>query len=223
MPAGIFENIAQESNDTIKCSYTGSDPDKFAIVNINVKSSNTKARYIMQITNAQGKVQREIRNVTSGKYVLDYITAGDIMLRVVEDMNGNGKWDTGDMVLMRQPERTEIYKNEEGLEIITTKENWEFDLEVDMDQLFAPITMETIIKMLNDREDERLKKLAIDEAKKRQEEAKRGNNQNSGMGFGGFGGMSTGGMNTGGMGGMNTGGMGGMNTGGMGGTGGVRR
>jgi hypothetical protein len=225
MPAGIFENIAQESNDTIKCSYTGSDPDKFAIVNINVKSSNTKARYIMQITNAQGKVQREIRNVTSGKYVLDYITAGDIMLRVVEDMNGNGKWDTGDMVLMRQPERTEIYKNEEGLEIITTKENWEFDLEVDMDQLFAPITMETIIKMLNDREDERLKKLAIDEAKKRQEAAKsRNNNQNSGMGLGGMGGGLGGGL--GGLGGG--GGAGGLrsntNTGSMaGGMGNLRR
>jgi hypothetical protein len=96
---------------------------------------------------------------------------------------------------MRQPERTEIYKNEDGKEIITTKENWEFDLEVDMDKLFAPITMESVIKMLNDREDERLKKLAEEEAKKRQEANKnKNNNQNSGMGFGGLGGGSMGGL-----------------------------
>ena len=194
MPAGIFENIARESNATIKYSYTGADPEKFALLNINVKSTHPKARYILQITNAQGKVQREVRDVKAGKYVLDYITAGDIMLRVVEDMNGNGKWDTGDMVLMRQPERTEIFKNEDGQEVITTKENWEFDLEVDMDVLFAPITMESLVKMLDDREDERLKKLAIDEAKKRQEANKSKNNQNSGMGFGGMGGGAMGGL-----------------------------
>ena len=194
MPAGVFENIARESNDTIKYSYTGADPEKFALLNINVKSTHPKARYILQITNAQGKVQREVRDVKAGKYVLDYITAGDIMLRVVEDMNGNGKWDTGDMVLMRQPERTEIFKNEDGKEVITTKENWEFDLEVDMDVLFAPITMESLVKMLDDREDERLKKLAIDEAKKRQEANKSKNNQNSGMGFGGMGGGAMGGL-----------------------------
>lgn len=194
MPAGVFENIARESNDTIKYSYTGADPEKFALLNINVKSTHPKAHYILQITNAQGKVQREVRDVKAGKYVLDYITAGDIMLRVVEDMNGNGKWDTGDMVLMRQPERTEIFKNEDGQEVITTKENWEFDLEVDMDVLFAPITMESLVKMLDDREDERLKKLAIDEAKKRQEANKSKNNQNSGMGFGGMGGGAMGGL-----------------------------
>ncbi len=205
MPAGVFANVAQEQNDTIKCSYTGADPEKFAIVNVNVKSSRPDVRYILQLTNAQGKTQKEIRNATAGLYKLEFVSPGDVMLRVVEDMNGNGKWDTGDMVLMRQPERTEIFKNEEGLETLTTKENWEFDLDVDMDVLFAPVTMESVIKMLNDREDERLKKLAEDEAKKRKENANKGNNQNSGMGFGGLGGMGGGG----GLGGMG-GGMGGM-------------
>ena len=208
IPEGVFENVARESNDTIKYSYTGSDPDKFAIVNVNVHTSKTAAKYILQLTNAQGKVQKEIRNVVAGSYKFEYVSPGDIMLRVVEDLNGNGKWDTGDMVLMRQPERTEIFKNEEGLEVITTKENWEYDLEVDMDKLFAPITMESLIKLLDDREDERLKKLAEEEAKKHKENTNKGNNQSSGMGFGGMGGL-------GGLGGGNTGGLGGSSTGGM--------
>ena len=197
IPAGVFANVAQEQNDTIKCSYTGANPEKFAKVNINVKSTNNRARYILQLTNAQGKTQKEIRNATAGNYTMEFVTPGDVMLRVVEDLNGNGKWDTGDMVIMRQPERTEIYKNEEGLETIATKENWEFDIEVDMDKLFAPITMESVIKMLNDREDERLKKLAEEMAKKRKENANKNNNQNSGMGFGGMGGMGGLGGNSG--------------------------
>jgi hypothetical protein len=227
MPAGMFENVARETNDTIKCSYTASDPESYALVNVKVRGTHPTARYILQATNAQGKVLKEIKNVTPGDYVLEYITAGDIMIRVVEDMNGNGKWDTGDMVLMRQPERTEIYKNEEGVEIITTKANWEFDVEVDMDKLFAPVTMESIVKMLNDREDERLKKVAEEMEKKRKEEANRQNQNSGNMGFGGMGGMggggNTGGRNTGGLstGRSGTGGMGGMNN--MGSMGNMRR
>ena len=214
IPAGTFENVAQESNDTLKYSYTGSDPNKFAKVNVKVSGTHPKARYILQLTNAQGKVQKEIANVTPGKYLFEYVSPGDIMLRVVEDMNANGKWDTGDMVLMRQPERTEIFKNEEGLELITTKENWEYDLEVDMDKLFAPVTMESLIKLLNDKEDERLKKLAEEQAKKRRENSKN-NNQSSGMGFGGMGGL--GGGSTGGFGDGGTGaGTGGLRTNSMG-------
>ena len=226
IPEGAWENVAREKNDTIKASYTASDPGKYAIVKVKVNNAKPQAKYIMQLTNSQGKMQKEIRNVTSGDYTFEYVSPGDVMLRLVEDLNGNGKWDSGDMVLMRQPERTEIYKNEEGVETITTKENWEFDIDVDMDVLFAPVTMESVIKMLNDREDERLKKVAEEMAKKRQEEANKNNNQNGNMGFGGFGG--TGGM--GGLGGMgggaggrstSTSGMGGMN--GMGGTGSLRR
>ena len=215
IPAGTFENVARESNDTLKYSYTGSNPEKFAIVNVKVSGTHPKAKYILQLTNAQGKVQKEISNVTPGSYCFEYVTPGDVMIRVVEDMNANGKWDTGDMVLMRQPERTEIFKNEDGVELITTKENWEYELEVNMDVLFAPITMESLIKLLNDKEDERLKKLAEEEAKKRQERAKQQNNQGGGMGFGGaMGGL---GGSTGGFGGGGSTTSGGLRNGSMGG------
>ncbi len=219
MPAGMFENIAAETNDTIKCTYTASDPEKYAIVNIKVRGTHPRARYILQITNAQGRVQRELADVTPGSYTFEYVSPGDIMLRVVEDMNANGKWDTGDMVLMRQPERTEIYKNDDGIETITTKENWEFDIDVDMDKLFAPVTMESVVKMLNDREDERLKKLAEERAKKRQEEQNKKNQNSGNMGMGGMGGL--GGL--GGMGGGTTGGLRSGTSSGMGGMGGNLR
>ena len=218
IPAGALFNVAQEQNDTIRCKYDGSDPEKYTIVNVKVRSTKSKARYILQITNAQGKVQKQFTDVKPGSYRFEYVTPGDIMLRVIEDMNGNGKWDTGDMVLMRQPERSEIYKNDDGVELITTKANWEFDIDVDMDKLFAPVTMESIIKMLNDREDERLKKLAEDMAKKRAEENKKGQSSQTGQssggfGFGGLGGMgggtSSGGLRTGT---STTGAVGGMGT-----------
>lgn len=210
IPSGVFRNVAQEQNDTIKASYTGSDPAQYAIINLTVRSTHPKAKYIVQLTNAQGATQKEIRNVTAGSYKFEYITPGDVMVRVIEDLNANGKWDTGDMVAMRQPERSEIYKSADGVELITTKANWEFDVDVDMDALFAPMTMDKLIQLLNDREDERLKKVAEEMEKKRRENSNKGQNQGSFGGFGGMGGM--GGM--GGLGGSgSTSGSGGLRTG----------
>lgn len=207
IPSGVFRNVAQEQNDTIKASYTGSDPAQYAIINLTVRSTHPKAKYIVQLTNAQGATQKEIRNVTAGSYKFEYITPGDVMVRVIEDLNANGKWDTGDMVAMRQPERSEIYKSADGVELITTKANWEFDVDVDMDALFAPMTMEKLIQLLNDREDERLKKVAEEMEKKRRENSNKGQNQGSFGGFGGMGGM-------GGLGGSgSTSGSGGLRTG----------
>ncbi|MBR2429430.1 MAG: Ig-like domain-containing protein [Alistipes sp.] len=223
IPSGVFGDVAQQQNDTIKATYTASDPAKYATVNVKVRTTKSQARYILQLTNAQGKAQKEIFNATAGDYKFEYVSPGDVMLRVVEDMNGNGRWDSGDMVARRQPERSEINKNEEGVETITTKENWEFDIDVDMDKLFAPITMESVVKMLNDREDERLKKVAKELEEKRKKEQQQGHNHggqgSSGMGFGGIGGMGGLGGSTGG-GGLRsgTGNMGGMGgAGGMGG------
>ena len=207
IPSGVFRNVAQEQNDTIKASYTGSDPAQYAIINLTVRSTHPKAKYIVQLTNAQGATQKEIRNVTAGSYKFEYITPGDVMVRVIEDLNANGKWDTGDMVAMRQPERSEIYKSADGVELITTKANWEFDVDVDMDALFAPMTMEKLIQLLNDREDERLKKVAEEMEKKRRENSNKGQNQGSFGGFGGMGGMGGlgGSSSTSGSGGLRTG------------------
>ncbi|MBP3455865.1 MAG: Ig-like domain-containing protein [Alistipes sp.] len=189
IPSGAMRNVAGESNDSIVGQYTVADPDKYATVKINVRSSKPQMRYILQLTNSSGAVQQELRDAVAGTYEFKYVTVGDVMVRVVEDANGNGEWDTGDMVLMRQPERTEIYKNSNGEELFTTKANWEFELDIDMDEVFRPITMQSVMDMLEDREQARLKKLAEEQAKKSKEKEKddgRNNQSNSGFGFGGM-------------------------------------
>lgn len=189
IPSGAMRNVAGEQNDSIVGQYTVADPDKFATVKLNVRSSNPDMRYIVQLTNSSGGVQQQLRDVVSGTYEFKYVAVGDAMLRVIEDANANGEWDTGDMVLMRQPERTEIYKNDKGEELFTTKANWEFEIDIDMDDVFRPVTMQSIMKMLDDREQARLKKLAEEQAKKQKEDQNKhdNHNQSSGFGFGGMG------------------------------------
>ena len=80
-------------------------------------------------------------------------------MRITEDLNANGKWDSGNLVERRQSERSEFYKNEQDEELFTTKTGWEFEFNLDMNKLFAPVTMRELIERLDKREMARLKKL----------------------------------------------------------------
>ena len=202
IPAGALEDVARQQNDTIKASYVGLDHEKFAVVLIDVKGKPDGTKYIVQLTNAQGKMQQEKRDVTGGKVQFNYVTPGDIKIRIIEDTNGNGKWDSGNVVERRQPERSELYANEKGEDTFVTKANWEMELSIDMNTLFSPITMQSLIRTLDDREEQRVRKLEEERAKKRQSEKDHDhNNQGSsggGFGFGGIG-SSMGGVASGGL------------------------
>ena len=204
IPQGAITDIMGYQNDTIKMDLASFDPEKFATVVIDVKGEPNK-KYIIQQTDASGKMQQEVKGVETGKYRIRFVPAGEIRLRVIEDTNGNGEWDAGNVVERLQPERAEMYINDRGEDLFATKMNWEIEIAMDMSKIFVPMTMENLIKILDDKENSRLKKL-YEEMLKKQGQGDKNQNQNS---------QQSGGM-MGGMGGMfNTGGLQQM-TGGMG-------
>ena len=101
----------------------------------------------------------------------------------------------------RQPERVEYFVDKSGTEEIVTKENWDLEYDVDMNELFGPITMERMQEKIRRDEQARLREIA----KKRAEQEKNGrqssaaggnrNNSNNYNGYGNTGGLGgTGGM-----------------------------
>ena len=196
IPKGAITDVAGFSNDSIVGKYTVLDPEKFATVKIHVKGKDDKAKYILQLLDGSNALKQEKRDVTTGDWQFNYVPAGEIKFRIIEDMNGNGKWDTGNVVERLQPERAEIYANDEGEDTFATKTNWEVEFSIDMNRVFAPVTMESLSRLLDEREAQRLRR----EAEKRAKEPKTNrnshdqNNQNNANGFGSFGGFG-GGMN----------------------------
>ena len=72
-----------------------------------------------------------------GDLLLDYIRSGnDYRLRIIEDANGNGKWDAGDPVRRVQPERAALVREEDGGTLFEMKENWEIDKTIDLNGFF---------------------------------------------------------------------------------------
>ena len=125
----------------------------------------------------------------SGKHIFNYVAPGDIRLRIIEDKNGNGKWDAGNLIKGLQPERAEVYFNDRDEDVFTTKMNWDFEINIDMDKVFLPMTMENLVKMLDDKEESRLQKLYEEWLQKQGEkkpEQTQTQSSGGGMGFGGM-------------------------------------
>lgn len=191
IPAGAITDIAGFSNDTLVGKYTSLDPEKFATVKIRVQARDPQKRYIVQLLDGSGSLKQEKRDVAAGDVQFNYVPAGEIKFRIIEDTNGNGRWDTGNVVERRQPERAELYRNEAGEETFATKVNWEIEFAMDMDAIFAPVNMETLQRQLDERELQRLRreaeKLAKEGPKKPQHE--HGSNSNMNDSFNATGGM----------------------------------
>ena len=191
IPKKNITDVMGYENDSTVVEFATYDPEKFATVSLNVKGSGNN-RYILLLTDNSGKTIQELKNVKSGKYRFNYVNPGEIRLRIIEDKNGNGKWDAGDIIAGLQPERAEAYFNDRGEDLFTTKMNWDFEINIDMDKIFVPMTMENLIKMLDDKEEARLQKL-YEEWKKKQAEAKdKHDHQTQSSGGMGFGGMAGG-------------------------------
>ena len=202
-PQGSLADIAGEKNDSTTINLSVADIAKFATLKLKVIPRVPTAEYIIQFLNSSNKVERELLHIGEGEHTINYIPAGDMRMRIVEDLNANGKWDSGNLVERRQSERAEFYKNESEEETFTTKTGWEFEFTLDMAHLFAPVTMEQLIERLDKREAARLQKeeeRRREEALKKSQEGHNHSSSSGGMGLGG--GMS--GM--GGLGGMMGGG-----------------
>ena len=198
IPKESITDIMGYKNDSTVMEFATYDPEKFSTVSLNITASGG-SKYIILLTDASGKTMQELKDVESGKYRFNYVKPGDIRLRIIEDKNGNGKWDAGDVIAGLQPERAEGYFNDKGEETFTTKMNWDFEINIDMDKVFIPMTMKNLIKMLDDKESARLQKL-YEEWKKKHDENKGKGNNNQHQSVGG-GGMGLGGM-AGGIGGL---------------------
>ena len=190
IPDSVFVDVAGQRNDSIKSEFSILSPDKYGTLTVNVKGKEN-TDYILQILNDRNSLLQERKFVRSGKYVFRYLDAGDVKLRVVEDVNGNGVWDTGDLVLRREPERVEIYVPDNGNELIAMKVNWDIEITVDMEDLFSPIDIMDIRNSIRQQEILRAQRIMEERRKKAMQQPQQNNssanNAFNPTGSGGFG------------------------------------
>ncbi len=154
-----FKDIAGQMNDSIAKKYSLLKRSDFATVIVNVaEDEQNPSHYILELLNGESSniIERKV-GVTPGQVIFNYVPAGSVSLRILQDKNNNGEWDSGDLILRRQPERSQLF-SQRGETKIETKVNWEIELSVDPAVLFADETQEDLVNRLEKQERERLSK-----------------------------------------------------------------
>jgi uncharacterized protein (DUF2141 family) len=123
-PVLIFANGAFISieNDTVSSLNASLDLIKLESTAIIETKVQTSEDFIIQLITKAGKVVEERRNQKD--YVFENLPPDTYLLRIIVDLNKNGKWDPGDFKTHTEPEPIVYYRNPKKVKEITLKENW---------------------------------------------------------------------------------------------------
>jgi uncharacterized protein (DUF2141 family) len=100
-------------------------PENYSLLTLKITVPDSGKSYVVQLLDDKKHILRQDVIHKSGNIVYkDYIT-GKYNISVVYDDNNNGKWDSGNVHLKRQPENIWV-----DPEIITLRPNWEQETEI---------------------------------------------------------------------------------------------
>ncbi len=116
--SAAFTDIYGISNKTIKQRFAVSPADTYATLYLEVAQPDQT--WVLEVLDRQENIIRTSRVPANGKMGFRYLRPGEYLIRIVEDSNGNGKWDVGNFDKVIQPEKIYYYP-----EYINLRSNWE--------------------------------------------------------------------------------------------------
>jgi len=123
MYPGTIKDIYDYSNDTIKNEFLVPGPESTAILSVKTEGLVNGKNYILQLLNEKYELLREVKTTIDSLHTFAYLTPGSIRLRIIEDINHDGRWTYGNYGKLRQPEPVWIYQ-----EALTLRSNWELEV-----------------------------------------------------------------------------------------------
>lgn len=118
--AGAFTDIYGDKNKYSFKRFTVDKPENYSSLTLKVTVPDTSKAYVVELLNEQ-KVVLQSDPITKNKSVAyKGILTGKYVVRVIYDENRNGKWDSGNVHLKKQPENIWINEKE-----IVLRPNWE--------------------------------------------------------------------------------------------------
>lgn len=132
--SGAFGNIYNEKSDSIGIRFTMRNAESYNTLTFNIKGFSGKG--IVQLLTKDEKIAASLQVTKEGKASFPLLDAGIYRARFIYDLNGDGKWTTGDFSLLRQPEPVTYYGQDLDLKSGMSADNtWDLTLRNFKEQL----------------------------------------------------------------------------------------
>jgi hypothetical protein len=120
---GAFVDFAERKNDTLDYDFAGKKINETGSIAIGI-SGIESGNWLLQLLTKDFALLKEFRIDGPGKYEFNYVEPQQLKIRLINDENKNGKWDTGNYFQKREPEKTYYYNGD-----VQSRANWDVDIE----------------------------------------------------------------------------------------------
>ena len=135
LPNAVSDTFGR-TNDTTNLEVQTLNPSQFAVLHVLLRGAPQHA--LVQVLTADEK-KTIVRSVVvpegATRLSIPYLPPNLYTLRIVDDRNANGEWDTGNYWTHLQPEPVRYYRNDKLQSTLTLRANWEYDIDVDYQKL----------------------------------------------------------------------------------------
>ncbi len=128
IPPSTFKDIYNYANDTINIDFKTQSLKYYGTIKLNINIPETKYIYIVQLLNEKEKILKQDIIKQDKTIIYEYLKPGTYKLKIIQDSNNNGKWDTGNYLKNIQPEQVKYYESD-----IKTRSNWDMDIDWDVE------------------------------------------------------------------------------------------
>lgn len=119
---GALISVDQDSSARLNIKPKMFKEEDLAITN--VESNSKSLNYFIELIDTKGKVVQTFFNQAKVAFV--NIEPGEYSVRLIEDVNNNGKWDAGNYFKSEEPEPIYYYYDDKGIPKFSIKANWEY-------------------------------------------------------------------------------------------------
>ena len=117
-----IKDIRGSVNDTLNYNVVSQTLEDYGNIFLDIVGGNS-SKYILQLLNSNNEIIKEYKNAYSNSsYTFNYVRPGKYTFRLIEDLNSNDMWDTGNYIKRKQPEPVYYFPSE-----IDVRANWDLN------------------------------------------------------------------------------------------------
>ncbi|MBK7871077.1 MAG: hypothetical protein IPJ74_10500 [Saprospiraceae bacterium] len=119
---GAFQDIFGLQSDTIKAVYRAELRKTFGNLNLKIEGFQADTNYVVQLLQGETLVDElQVSGVETFEKAYKGLRPGDYSVKIIVDLNANGRWDSGNYNMKIQPEVIITKKLE------TLRANWDVE------------------------------------------------------------------------------------------------
>lgn len=119
---GAITDFFGGTNDTLVYNLSTQSYSDLGNLKFTIEGDSLAYPLIVELTDEQGKLKREIFAIEPKPIEFNNLEPAKYFVRVIFDANANQKWDTGDYLKKRQPEKVSYYPD-----TVEVRANWELE------------------------------------------------------------------------------------------------